>query len=74
MVEWPCASYQTQKFVRIRDRTLGTMCVPITSPGIASPCKRWFHKLSPGMESGLRSGQRRDGFSWPRHSSHLTGI
>eukprot|EP01043_Picozoa_sp_COSAG02_P081275 COSAG02_NODE_19769_length_865_cov_1.203655_1_plen_21_part_10 len=21
MVEWPCASYQTQKFVRIRDRT-----------------------------------------------------
>lgn len=25
MVNWPCSSYQTQKFVRIRDRTLGTM-------------------------------------------------
>lgn len=25
MVEWPCASYQTQKYVRIRDRKLGSM-------------------------------------------------
>jgi hypothetical protein len=27
MVEWPCSSYQTQKFVRIRDRKLGTLYV-----------------------------------------------
>ena len=25
MVDWPCASYQTTKYVRIRDRKLGGM-------------------------------------------------